>query len=66
MLQAQYTMWSSTKNKTIYQKVEQLNIVPKHDNKESRTYTAGTESFRPLKGSTERKFENGLGVVMSI
>ncbi len=59
-------MWSSTKNKPFNTKEKQLNIVLKHDNKESRTYTADTESFCPLKGSTERKFENGLGVVVSI
>lgn len=31
-----------------------------HSNKESRTYTADTESLHLLKGDTERKFENGL------
>ena len=54
------------KKQNIFHQEWQLNIVSKHDNKESRTYTAGTESFRPLKGGTERKFENGLGVVVSI
>lgn len=31
-----------------------------HSNKESRTYTADTESLHLLKEDTERKFENGL------
>lgn len=59
-------MWSSTKKQNILHKERQLNTVPKHDNKESRTYTAGTESLQLLKGGAERKFENGLGVVVSI
>ena len=37
-----------------------------HSNKESRTYTADTESLHLLKEDTERKFENGLGVLMPI
>lgn len=38
----------------------------KHDKKESRTYTAFTESLHWLKEDIERKFENGLGVLASI
>jgi len=37
-----------------------------HSNKESRIYPADTESLRLLKGDTERKFENGLWVLMPI
>lgn len=35
-------------------------------NKESKTYTAYTESLHTLREGIERKFENGLGVLMPI
>lgn len=38
----------------------------KHDKKESRTYTAFTESLHLLREDIERKFENGLGVLAPI
>ena len=34
--------------------------------KESKTYTAYTESIHTLREGIERKFENGLGVLMPI
>ncbi len=34
--------------------------------KESKTYTAYTESLHTLREGIERKFENGLGVLMPI
>lgn len=37
-----------------------------HCKKESKTYTAYTESLHTLREGIERKFENGLGVLMPI
>ena len=37
-----------------------------HCKKESRTYTANTESLHKLREGIERKFENGLGVLIPI
>ena len=37
-----------------------------HCKKESKTYTAYTESLHTLREDIERKFENGLGVLMPI
>ncbi|VXC94332.1 hypothetical protein STAPHY8AQ_90264 [Staphylococcus sp. 8AQ] len=37
-----------------------------HYKKESKTYTAYTENLHTLREDIERKFENGLGVLMPI
>ena len=38
----------------------------KHNKEESKTHPAYTESLHTLREGIERKFENGLGVLMPI
>ena len=53
---------SKSSEKSLTNKFKLCNLCKK----ESKTYTAYTESLHTLREGIERKFENGLGVLMPI